>query len=240
MTMEPMNSDCHSLVIEYLIHGCFKNTAKALLKETSKLENCCDLVDNSIKLNNIDLDNEQQWALLDARKSLTQSILQGNIPLAFDLISQHFPTLAAIDISSSALSSANDTLAVDLHLILFKLKCQRFIEIIRSSSPSSEIEAIRYAQTHLKATNNLLKEKVKEVTALIAYANPHESQFKYLLSQERREILANEVNLALLALCNLPKESSIEKIKKQYTLVEEELDKNNTVTEQNHREKIAM
>lgn len=92
----------------------------------------------------------------------------------------------------------NDHEAIKLHAVLFKLKCQRFIEIIRSTTPSSELEAIRYAQTHLKATSSELKEKVKEVTALIAYADPHQSQSKHLLTQERREQLAKEVNDVLL------------------------------------------
>lgn len=35
-----MDSECHSMVIEYLMHNCFKNTAKALIKETNKLEQC--------------------------------------------------------------------------------------------------------------------------------------------------------------------------------------------------------
>jgi hypothetical protein len=35
-----MDSECHSIVIEYLMHNCFKNTAKALMKETNKLEQC--------------------------------------------------------------------------------------------------------------------------------------------------------------------------------------------------------
>lgn len=38
-----MDSECHSMVIEYLIHNCYKNTAKALLTETSKLENCTSI-----------------------------------------------------------------------------------------------------------------------------------------------------------------------------------------------------
>lgn len=35
-----MDSECHSMVMEYLMHNCFKDTAKALLKETNKLEQC--------------------------------------------------------------------------------------------------------------------------------------------------------------------------------------------------------
>jgi hypothetical protein len=38
-----MDSECHSMVIEYLIHNCFKNTAKALISESSRLENYTSL-----------------------------------------------------------------------------------------------------------------------------------------------------------------------------------------------------
>lgn len=83
-------------------------------------------------------------------------------------------------------------------MVLFKLKCQRFIEIIRSATPTSSMEALRYAQTYLKPNHGIFKEKVNEVTALIAYADPHQSHSKHLLTQERRDQLAIEVNHVLL------------------------------------------
>lgn len=129
---------------------------------------------------------------------MTDAIEQGDILEAFDLIKKHFPALAAQDLVPNSPTPVNDPEAAQLHTVLFKLKCQRFIEIIRSTTASSELEAIRYAQTHLKATNTELKEKVKEVTALIAYADPQQSQSKHLLTQERREQLAKEVNNVLL------------------------------------------
>lgn len=172
---------------------------------------------------------------------MIEAIEQGNIPIAFDLINQHFPALAAQDLVPNGVPPSNDTEATKLHMILFKLKCQRFIEIIRSTTPASELEAIRYAQTYLKATNHALKEKVKEVTALIAYSDPYQSQSKHLLTQERREQLAMEVNHVLLAQCNLPTQTSIEKITRQYTLVEEELEKTTVqLPECIHREKMAI
>ncbi|GAA5815734.1 hypothetical protein MFLAVUS_009248 [Mucor flavus] len=224
-----MDSECRSMVIEYLIHNCFKNTAKALINETSRLENCNSIQKGNIKKNLIDLDNE-----------LTDAIEQGDILEAFALIKTHFPVLASLDNVPNS-KPPNDLEAIKLHTVLFKLKCQRFIEIIRSTTPSSELEAIRYAQTHLKATNSELKEKVKEVTALIAYADPHQSQSKHLLTQERREQLAKEVNDVLLAQCNLPVQTSIEKVARQYSLVEEELHKCNVASPaRNYREKMAI
>lgn len=32
-----MNAEHHSMIMEYLVHNCYKNTAKALINETTKL-----------------------------------------------------------------------------------------------------------------------------------------------------------------------------------------------------------
>ncbi|CEP14440.1 hypothetical protein [Parasitella parasitica] len=148
------------------------------------------------------MQSESQWALLDARKSLINAIEQGDIVLAFDLIKKHFPILAAQDLIPNGIPPPNNRLEVaELQDVLFQLKCQRFVEIIRTSS--STIEAIRYAQTHLKPINSRSKEQVKEVTALIAYADPRQSQSSHLLGQDRREQLAERVDRVLLGMSML-------------------------------------
>ncbi|CAO3623006.1 unnamed protein product [Mucor hiemalis] len=216
------------MVIEYLIHNCFKNTAKALLTETSKLENCTSILQTTEKQKKgLFSDYDAQWTLLDARKSLTDAIERGDILEAFELIKKYFPSFAAYDVVPNGIPPPNDPEGEALHMVLFKLKCQRFVEIIRSSTSTSSMEALRYAQTHLKAPQDALKEKVNEVTALIAYTDPHQSRSKHLLSQERRDQLATEVNNVLLAQCNLPVQTSIEKISRQYSVVSEELHKTN-------------
>ncbi|KAI8647615.1 CTLH/CRA C-terminal to lish motif domain-containing protein [Parasitella parasitica] len=235
-----MDSECHSIILEYLMHNCFKNTAKALLKEANKLEQCTK-IGRTGKLSPSHQEDESQWTFLDARKSLINAIEQGDIVLAFDLIKKHFPILAAQDLIPNGILPPNNRPEVaELQDILFQLKCQRFIEIIRTSS--STIEAIRYAQTHLKPINSRSTEQVKEVTALIAYADPHQSQSSHLLGQNRREELAKRVDQILLAQCNLPVQTSIEKITRQYSLVEQELQKSNTAASpvRNHREKVAI
>jgi hypothetical protein len=46
--MEEQNTDCRAIVMEYLLHYCYKNSAKALLKEMSNLDNCANaLQENS-------------------------------------------------------------------------------------------------------------------------------------------------------------------------------------------------
>jgi hypothetical protein len=190
---------------------------------------------------------------------LIKAIKQGDIVLAFELIKTHFPALAAHDLIPNGIPPPNDSLAADLQDILVQLRCQCFIEIIRTSS--STLEAIRYAQTHLRATNSTAKERVKEVTALIAYADPHQSQSSHLLSQQRRDDLAATVNDAILGIyikktrisnmlnsciiiasSHLPVQTSIEKICRQYAAVADELEKSNndSLPIKSYREKMAI
>ncbi|KAI9264280.1 CTLH/CRA C-terminal to lish motif domain-containing protein [Phascolomyces articulosus] len=220
------------LVTEYLIHNCYKNTAKTFLGEIKKLNACYDIPSSSRtatpvngngtnrrRSNTItdamDIDDNENsvngndtytWALLDARKDLYDAILSGDIPRAFDVINQHFPTLAMHDPQRVSQQQHNpDSMALEnevqqqnvshLQRILFKLRCQQFVEIIRSSK---EVDAIRFAQTHLRQQHKEFQELTNEVASLIAYPDPQNSKSGYLLSQERRLQLADEVNNVVL------------------------------------------
>ncbi|KAG2222663.1 hypothetical protein INT45_013477 [Circinella minor] len=288
------------LVTEYLIHNCYKNTAKAFLGEIKKLNACNNIPSTSTTTtttaaaavtntatttttsvngndsNNrrrsntttdaMDIDDNENvangkrsllhvrqrndtysWALLDARKELYDAILGGDIPRAFDVINQHFPTLAMHDPQQSrpeSMTIGNDNQNVSqLQRILFKLRCQQFIEIIRSSP---EVEAIRFAQTHLRPQHKEFQELTNEVACLIAYPDPHNSNSSHLLSQERRLQLADELNTIVLSLSNLRNESSLERLYKQNNVVESELAKytngttSATTTEKPDRERMTM
>ncbi|CEG79782.1 hypothetical protein RMATCC62417_14209 [Rhizopus microsporus] len=119
---------------------------------------------------------------MQEKATIKDSIEQGEIHRALKTIEDHFPALLEHD---------------DLQHISFRLRCQHFIEIIRSGS---EMEAILYAQKYLKPVKHEFKEQVREVTSLIAYSDPFQSQSKHLMSQQRRDKLAHEVNCAILGI----------------------------------------
>ena len=131
---------------------------------------------------------------------LYDAILNGNIPQAFTLIHRHFPALAAYDTQDPMKleieQQNNHSIDTDLQYIIFKLRCQQFIEIVRTSN---EMEAIQFAQTHLKPMHKDYHDLTKQVASLIAYPNPHnDASCSHLLSQERRRQLADEVNKVVL------------------------------------------
>ncbi|KAI8147645.1 CTLH/CRA C-terminal to lish motif domain-containing protein [Fennellomyces sp. T-0311] len=247
---------CRSLVTEYLIHNCYKNTAKAFLGEVKKLDACNDISSTPVNgtekrrrsntTDAMDIDDHEddaigndggyKWALLDARKDLYDAILNGDIPRAFDVINQHFPALA---MHENGMETECNGDVPHLQYILFKLRCQQFIEIVRSSN---EVEAIRFAQTHLRPQHKEFQELTNEVASLIAYRDPLNSNSSHLLSQERRLQLADEVNNIVLSLSNLRHETSLERIYKQGELVEGELAKyeNDASGDKVDRERMAM
>lgn len=45
--MNGHNEECRTIVMEYLLHYCYKNTAKSLLKELRTLDNCAEAIDSN-------------------------------------------------------------------------------------------------------------------------------------------------------------------------------------------------
>jgi hypothetical protein len=123
---------------------------------------------------------------------LHYSIQSGDIPKAFDLLKQHFPVL----ISPADASSRK---------VLFRLNCQRFIEIVRLGET---LEALKFAQTTLRALSNDLSingtpeeiETLSTISSLIAYQNPDQSPIAKYLDQSYRDNTADIVNNAVLGM----------------------------------------
>ncbi|KAG2180554.1 hypothetical protein INT44_003558 [Umbelopsis vinacea] len=134
--------------------------------------------------------NQDRWSQLEARKDLYYAIQKGEIAKAFDLLNEHFPVLT---------SSAD----VTNRKVQFRLNCQRFIEIVRLGET---LEALKFAQTTLRALSNDLKvngtpeeiETLSTVSSLIAYQNPEQSPIAKYLDQSYRDETADIVNNAVL------------------------------------------
>ncbi|ORZ09305.1 CTLH/CRA C-terminal to lish motif domain-domain-containing protein [Absidia repens] len=228
----PCDKLCHAVIMDYLMHSCYKETAKAFDSEYKKQSQFfittpwpnTDAMEIDIPIDeNGMLMNEQAWLILDARKDIYEAIERGDIPTAFDLIQRRFPGLL------QHISNRNDVVNVDgltenekiwADRVVFKLKCQQFIETVRSSN---EVEAIRYAQQNLWPMNEYYQDMITEVAPLIVYTNPEQSSQAYLLSQDCRRQLADEVNDIILAYCKMPKQTAMEMLQKQYQVVQQEL-----------------
>lgn len=114
------------------------------------------------------------------------AIRQGDIEKAFDLIEHHFPILIKAPYQPKSSGP---------HYVLYKLRCQQFIETLRSFG---EIKAIQFAQHYLRPHHTLYSDLTNSVTCLIAYENLENDKTKEITSQSRRDIVADQVNEMIL------------------------------------------
>jgi len=124
------------------------------------------------------------------RQKVCRFVLDGHIDEALQEAEELFPGL---------LKNERD--------VVFVLRCQKFIELMRNSSPS---EAVTYAQRELAEFQYFGDEYNKTLTnilALLAYENPHDSPVAYLLDPKRRFTVAEALNGAILGAQKQPRES---------------------------------
>jgi len=118
---------------------------------------------------------------LDERNAIRDAIVSGDLEGAIDKIKQLTPTFLA----------TNTT----MH---FKLLRQQLVELIRNK----DIEKVLiFAQENLMDKYDQppdLFAKLEQTYALLAFDNPENSPFGYLLSIKQRNMLAHEVNSAIL------------------------------------------
>jgi hypothetical protein len=116
------------------------------------------------------------------------------------LIETHFSQLIRTYNTLNRLdTSLNKTPLPKSHYVLYKLRCQQFIEILRTSG---DLEAIQFAQRYLRPCSKLYPELTQSVTTLIAYKELENEKTKDLLSQDRRDMLADQVNEMILGIIN--------------------------------------
>ncbi|CAF4484837.1 unnamed protein product [Rotaria socialis] len=155
-----------------------------------------------ITLNNVDLTS------VDERLKIREAIENGKIQDAICLINKKAPELL----------DQNKQLA-------FHLKQQHLIELIRLNLID---EALTYAQTHLAefAEDEIkMRQELEKTMALLVFDKPLESPYGYLMETSHRQIIANQINNALLVHQNQQSESDLSMLVKMVNYIEDKLDK---------------
>ncbi|OBZ87016.1 hypothetical protein A0J61_04938, partial [Choanephora cucurbitarum] len=230
-----LEEDCQAIVIEYLLHNCYQQSAKAFLKDIQCLNDCRH--NNSPKDKRRDYLSEKniEWNEIEIRKgsffffkkkasrelnisllAIIHAIQQGDIAKAFSFMETHFPDL----ITAYNNYTPNDAQAHLLHSTLYKLRCQQFIETLRTSG---DIKAVQFAQKYIRPWRKMYPDITNNVLILIAYHDLENENTRELLSQERRDKMAEQVNKIILASRQFSSSTSLEKIWRQKGLVEEQL-----------------
>lgn len=175
----------HELVVEYLIFSGYKEAAELLVKDADLPSPIQPVVAN---IKNVDT--------LEQRNEIRNAIIIGDLETALKLINQITPNLL----------NSNQKLQ-------FKLLRQQLVELIRNK----EVEKVlSFAQTNLadKCANipPELFTKLEQTYALLAFDNPENSPFGNLMSLNQRNMLAYEVNEAILAALHKPLISRLEQL----------------------------
>jgi hypothetical protein len=133
----------NTLIYDYLIHNCFGETADSFKNSNGvvqqfKKNDSMDLDKSDLEDSQMEIDQEPVHSIakktLDTRKKLRDFILDGSIVEAIDFCDLIFPNLLLND---------GNTKSRD---VLFALRCQQFIECIKTSAP----KALQFAQKGFK------------------------------------------------------------------------------------------
>eukprot|EP00128_Syssomonas_multiformis_P016115 Colp12_sorted_trinity150504_noHs@8041 len=221
------DSEVRKLVLSYLLHHCYVDTAKALIdgmgaagssdKSRDEQAMAVDKDDSS----NTASDNAAYYASISTnypqmttireRKQLFELVNEGKIMEAIKYCEQHFPDV---------LRGRNGE-CKDQREIVFQLYSQHFIECIRKGQTK---EALQFAQTELWQFGvddpNLLP-AVQDIVALLAYEDAQNSPMSHYLSSEHRECVAHALNNAILSTYYNAGTVALERVLQQLTVVRE-------------------
>ncbi|RHZ79265.1 hypothetical protein Glove_150g75 [Diversispora epigaea] len=253
ITEDPDDRAIHQLVLDYLIHNCYGETAKIIFKDsqylgvTSKEDhytngfNQTDSVPNGNTsfgyTGKIDADGDLEMKDSNLEK---KKIDKNGFDVEFALKSLDIrkqireyikvgDISAALSLCQTSFPEIMETNGGDLKSIeiCFKLHIQQFIETVRTGNA---IEALMFAQTVLgKFTEphfpneQKFRGELNEVSSIMAYTDPETSPSARFFSQARRDQLADEINNAILSRGHQMSESVLEKIIKQATVAREYL-----------------
>eukprot|EP00163_Fabomonas_tropica_P015870 TRINITY_DN28717_c0_g1_i1.p1 TRINITY_DN28717_c0_g1~~TRINITY_DN28717_c0_g1_i1.p1 ORF type:complete len:485 (-),score=81.42 TRINITY_DN28717_c0_g1_i1:181-1635(-) len=185
-----------NIVISYLVHQGYSGSASLLA------EHC-----GTSATAQADLQSELES--ITQRQTITKAVLAGDIQRAVDLTNQVSPQILAND-----------------RQLLFKLKCQQFVELIQQRPLE---ETMKFGREELSSfeAGSAESNAAQEVFSLLAYPKPSESPVAYLLEASRREPVANALNSAILVFQKKPAIPVLERLVKQVSLCSDELANSN-------------
>ncbi|KAI3422076.1 Glucose-induced degradation complex subunit [Globodera pallida] len=175
----------HELVVEYLVFSGYKEAAEMLV-EDAELPS----------LNTTAIATSKNVDTLEKRNAIRNAVISGSVESALFLVNEIAPTLLGNNAT--------------LH---FKLLRQQLVELIRNKNVD---QVLNFSQQNLvdkcKEIPAELFAKLEQTYALLAFDSPENSPFGYLMCLNQRNILAYELNEAILAALHKPCVSRLEQL----------------------------
>lgn len=101
--------------------------------------------------------------------------------------------------STSTLTAAQ----LDPLTVTFHLQCQHYIELVRANRQADALNFAQEVLSKFAAARPSFGDVLRDVVALIAYADPSASPVGHFLKQERREEVAEVLNGAILGMLHV-------------------------------------
>ncbi|KAL1758351.1 hypothetical protein FB107DRAFT_288660 [Schizophyllum commune] len=169
------SAELRSLVLDYLCHSGYVNTARALARGSSPR---LDADGDEIMSATIDSAPLPEDALQEARKreEIRRHILLGEVDAATDLLAREFPSVLSGEGEASASASSRSTYvprtSVDPAHLVLNLRIQAFIEACRTRPPtgSSETDTTATSDAPQPASRLSEEELIAKGTKLYALA----------------------------------------------------------------------
>ncbi|KAF9478718.1 SPRY-domain-containing protein [Pholiota conissans] len=134
LTEEESKRVLKQLVSSYLVHHGYAKTVRALEKQQEALDREAkqptlpDGADHDIEMNNASSKSNNIGIDIESRTNIVNAVLAGDIDTAIESTRTHYPAV----------------LEVDDHLMLFKLRCRKFVELILETTEiKKEIKSLR-------------------------------------------------------------------------------------------------
>lgn len=183
------NSCLHSLVVSYLMHYGYSDTATALIRE-SALEG--------------QVIPAKEGESMRLRRKIQEAILDGRIDEAIEQTN-----FVAPEVFMSQPS------------VLFQLKCQKFIEMIKSGDDEATMSYGRTELSEFDAESEEDKQHLQDVISLLAYPRPEISPLRHLIQPSRRQAVADSLNQAILIAQDKPALPALEMLHKQIVVTKD-------------------
>ena len=172
----PSNA-CHNIVCSYLKHYGYAETLKAFDEESFQ---------EQVKANE---ENPQNFGLED-RKKVRNMLFEGNVEGVRELLISKQPEL------SGAASPLN--FQPLWRNAFYHLSVQQFIELMREDKYMEAVELSQSSLSLFYKESDEQDKHLKDVLALLAYKDPHQSPVGHLMTTSQRENVADVINTAML------------------------------------------
>lgn len=205
----------NQLLLNYFSYLGYSDTYKLFDEETKRQQQTINR--QSVQITSESTAWESKLRVFESRQLIRTLITVGKIDEAILLLKEHYPKILEQDDS----------------IILFKLQCCKFIELVRSTIPgnpdsmsnvdSSNQEDTKYTKlvqfgqklrdTYKNDIRPEVQERLTQCFLLLAYEDPRQDKsVAFLLSERERQKLAEEVISKIMVFLNKPAEPDLARV----------------------------